>query len=694
MRPVNPFPNRWRLIIAASLVAAAVMLAMLATGMTASAESDNPQKAPVTGLSATSGSNPGEIDVRWDAHPAGAVDYRVAWKPVGERFRPASDTDWNANPTATGMTITGLTEGSEYKVKVRARFDSNPRSRWSSVATATAASSSQPDPPPPVIQPPEPTPPLETAEGHSSPHHLSISDASATEGDDITFTVTLNPVSTDSVTFGFATSIESDDNAEGNDFTPAVGSSFTILAGQTSRTFTVPTQDDGHNTPSSVYEGDETFTITISNPTNAEIAQATAKGTIIDDEDVPTASFEIGPTSFFEGAGTVNNVLIINTSNLNERDAQLSLAVSGTAVADEDYVALPQTLTVSRGQRQIERSISIIDDSIFEDPQTIEIRIAAASDNIQVDPAANAITFTINDNDNVPHVSASAQDGTEGGQNAGTTPIAGQDFANVVFRLNVDPPHQATITMRVQTIEKTAIAGLDYQEPPTTFRFEPGEITKYIKVPVIDDDQYERRGTETFTLRLYQLSYGGISSALDLRITGRIIDNEEPGPVPEGDYVTADRNTSAYIDVGESWLNGNPVPGRIEEQNDQDWYLTNLRAGRCYQIEIRGKSDAEGELPGAEGLTLTDPYLNGVYRDDGVYLPGTTNRDGGVDLSAAPYHPVQQDRRLLHRRQPRLVRRAAAPSTFRSINLGARTKTCTEVDLDNLTYKPGTFDSK
>ena len=136
MQSVNPFPNQWRLIIAASIVAAAIVITMLATGTTAWAQS-NPQKAPVTGLSATSGANPGEIDVSWDAHPAGAKEYRVAWAPDGESFRRASDTDWNANPTATGMTITGLTGGDDYKVKVRARFSSNPRSRWSSVATAT-----------------------------------------------------------------------------------------------------------------------------------------------------------------------------------------------------------------------------------------------------------------------------------------------------------------------------------------------------------------------------------------------------------------------------------------------------------------------------------------------------------------------------------------------------------------------------
>ena len=137
MQLANPFPKQWRLI-AASLVAAAIIIAMLATGMTASAESNNPQKAPVTGLSATPGSNPGEIDVSWDAHPADAKDYRLAWAPDGESFRRASNTDWNANPTATSMTITGLVGGSDYKVKVRARFDSNPRSRWSEIVTGNA----------------------------------------------------------------------------------------------------------------------------------------------------------------------------------------------------------------------------------------------------------------------------------------------------------------------------------------------------------------------------------------------------------------------------------------------------------------------------------------------------------------------------------------------------------------------------
>ena len=102
---------------------------------------------------------------------------------------------------------------------------------------------------------------------------LSISAASATEGNDIEFIVLLTgPLTEDDVTFNYATSIESDDNSEDIDFTPTSGTG-TITAGNTATTFTVPTYDDGSNNDNSVYEGDETFTVTISNPTVAAISR-------------------------------------------------------------------------------------------------------------------------------------------------------------------------------------------------------------------------------------------------------------------------------------------------------------------------------------------------------------------------------------------------------------------------------------
>ena len=77
---------------------------------------------------------------------------------------------------------------------------------------------------------------------------LEVSPASATEGDDIIFLVDLiGPLTEDDVTFNYATSRESDDNSESNDFTRTTGTE-TIAAGNSATTITVPTIDDGLNT--------------------------------------------------------------------------------------------------------------------------------------------------------------------------------------------------------------------------------------------------------------------------------------------------------------------------------------------------------------------------------------------------------------------------------------------------------------
>ena len=129
-----------------SLVAVAIAAAGLSvTSGAASAQSvDEPWRAAVTGLMVTAGVAAGEIDVAWDAHPEGSDEYRVAWAPVGESFRSASNSDWNAFPTANEVTLSGLEPGDAYKVKVRARFGRR-RSGWSSVATADAAEGSDDD---------------------------------------------------------------------------------------------------------------------------------------------------------------------------------------------------------------------------------------------------------------------------------------------------------------------------------------------------------------------------------------------------------------------------------------------------------------------------------------------------------------------------------------------------------------------
>ena len=104
---------------------------------------------------------------------------------------------------------------------------------------------------------------------------LSVSDGSATEGAAVEFTVSLSAASSQQVTVQYATSGGTAES--GTDFTAASGT-LTFAANETSQTVSVSTTAD------SVYEENETFTLALSNPTNATLGDAAATGTIIDDD--------------------------------------------------------------------------------------------------------------------------------------------------------------------------------------------------------------------------------------------------------------------------------------------------------------------------------------------------------------------------------------------------------------------------
>ena len=102
---------------------------------------------------------------------------------------------------------------------------------------------------------------------------LSVTDARAHEGVDATidFTVTLSRPAARPVTVAYATA---DGTAQaGADYTAASGT-LTFAVGETSQTVSIVVLDDAHD------EGEETFTLTLRNPSGAWIQDAVATGTI------------------------------------------------------------------------------------------------------------------------------------------------------------------------------------------------------------------------------------------------------------------------------------------------------------------------------------------------------------------------------------------------------------------------------
>ncbi len=158
---------------------------------------------------------------------------------------------------------------------------------------------------------------------------LSISDVMATESDTLWFTVRLSSLSSDDVTFEYATADSTATASEG-DYAPVQTGPGLIPAGIDSCMIAVVCTDDDF------IELPEVFKLILSLPTNATIETSSATGTIIDNDGQPRLSIRDataaeGDTLFF----------IVFLSPVGPLDVSFFYSTAdSSAVADSgDYVS-------------------------------------------------------------------------------------------------------------------------------------------------------------------------------------------------------------------------------------------------------------------------------------------------------------------------------------------------------------------
>ena len=149
-----------------------------------------------------------------------------------------------------------------------------------------------------------------TINDNDDPPTLSVGDLSADEGDTSistwSFTVTLSTASGKTVTVDYATSVETGDTATaGTDFVVDNGT-LTFNPGVVTRQFHVIVDGD------TTVEDDETFTVTLSNPSNATISDATAKGTIENDDE---AALDVLVSNYPDGSGSDFSLNFVQSGN-------------------------------------------------------------------------------------------------------------------------------------------------------------------------------------------------------------------------------------------------------------------------------------------------------------------------------------------------------------------------------------------
>ena len=214
---------------------------------------------------------------------------------------------------------------------------------------------------------------------------LTIADANATEGDEeITFTVRLNVASSLAVTVDWATA---DGTAtQGADYAETTGT-LTFDALETEQTITVSLLDDALD------EADETFTIALSNPSNATLDDAEAIGTITDNDAAPALT--IADAQAAEGDREITFAVTLGAVSGLEVTVDWTTA-DGTAIAGSDYVAAEGSLTFAPGQTEATIAVVVFNDALDEGTETLTV---ALSNPTNATIANDTATGTITDDD-------------------------------------------------------------------------------------------------------------------------------------------------------------------------------------------------------------------------------------------------------------------------------------------------------
>jgi len=174
--------------------------------------------------------------------------------------------------------------------------------------------------------------------------------------------------------------------AGASDFTGISGQQFTIPAGKTHYDIMVSITQDA------IDESNESFTVTISDATDADIVNATGTVTIQGD-DTPVVSIQ-ATASVAENGGTVT--FTVSQSSISDVDTVVTLDGSDiSATAGSDYVALVAAqVKIPAGSRIALVIVTIRDDSVFEGDETFDVTISSPT-NLNGTPALGNATAVV-----------------------------------------------------------------------------------------------------------------------------------------------------------------------------------------------------------------------------------------------------------------------------------------------------------
>ena len=357
-----------------------------------------------------------------------------------------------------------------------------------------------------------------------------VADARAGEAaGSLTFTVRMSVASSDTVTVAWSTAAGT--AWAGSDYTQRSGS-LTFRPGEPlSRTVSVPIADDR------VDEQDETFTVTLRDPEHAELADAAATGTIVDD-DTRGVALSTAALAFLEG-GDGGSYTVALTSQPTEA---VTVAPAAAAGSDADVTFAPASLRFSTVDWATAQTVTVDarqDWDAVNDEATITHGLTGG-DYAGLDVASVAVTVL--DDETASTAVALAVAPASVAEDVGT---AGREVT-VTATLNAAPRTEST-AVTVAVAPGTALAA-DFAAVPdvplTIAAGEPDATATFTLKPV--DDEVDE-DAETVTVSGTTTSGLTVNPAAGLTLT--ITDDDQRGVTVSETELEIDEGASGSYTV-------------------------------------------------------------------------------------------------------------------------------------------------
>jgi hypothetical protein len=360
---------------------------------------------------------------------------------------------------------------------------------------------------------------------------LGFASSNAVEGTSFSIPVRLSATTNRDVTVNYSRTGGTANNnlsVGQQDYISASGS-VTIRAGSLATNIIISTLHT-----SALDEEDETITFALSAPVGYTLGSPSACTlTLLDDpNDGPPTLQWTGSTGGQESVTAPTITLSANSG----KPITVSFSASGTATSGADFNLGATTLTIQPERGGANIPLTIVNDGLDEDSETVELLMTSAVNANLPGTAGRDHTYTITDNDNPPTMAFSSA-GTNGTENLSAS-------ASIVL----SAPSSKTITATLGVAGSTAKStnpNRDYSLSTATFTLPPGQTSTNITIQVVNDTRDEP--DETVVLSLNNVVNATETSPSTFTYTIR--DNDDPPTVSFLDNVGSAFESNAPLVV-------------------------------------------------------------------------------------------------------------------------------------------------